>query len=106
MIESRADCLAGSLANAFAAAGITVCVPRFATLVGLFFGDTAPTDYVSACTTDEALYALFFHELLDRGIAIAPGAYEVMFPGLAHDDEVLTAISDAAHAAAAAVASR
>ncbi|MTB23950.1 MAG: aminotransferase class III-fold pyridoxal phosphate-dependent enzyme, partial [Actinobacteria bacterium] len=106
LIESRADCLAGSLANAFAAAGITVCVPRFATLVGLFFGDVAPTDYISACTTDEALYASFFHELLDRGVAIAPGAYEVMFPGLAHDDEVLTAISDAAYAAAAAVASR
>jgi hypothetical protein len=30
----------------------------------------------------------------------------VMFPGLAHNDEVLTAISDAAHAAAIAVASR
>jgi glutamate-1-semialdehyde 2,1-aminomutase len=106
LIESRADCLAGSFANAFAAAGIAVCVPRFASLVGLFFGETAPTDYVSACTTDEAMYAAFFHELLDGRVAIAPGAYEVMFPGLAHDDEVLTAISDAAFAAAAAVASR
>jgi glutamate-1-semialdehyde 2,1-aminomutase len=105
LIESRAECLAGAFVNAFGAAGISVCVPRFATLVGLFFGDTPPTDYVSACTTDEALYAKFFHELLDRGVAIAPGAYEVMFPGLAHNDEVLTAISDAAHAAAAAVAS-
>ena len=27
-----------------------------------------------------------FHALLDAGVAIAPGAYEVMFPGLAHDD--------------------
>ena len=106
LIESRAECLAGSLANAFGSAGVTVCVPRFASLVGLFFGATAPTDYVSARTTDEALYALFFHELLDRGVAIAPGAYEIMFPGLAHDDQVLTAISDAAHAAAVAVASR
>jgi glutamate-1-semialdehyde 2,1-aminomutase len=106
LIESRAECLAGAFVNAFGAAGISVCVPRFATLVGLFFGDTPPTDYVSACTTNEALYATFFHELLDRGVAIAPGAYEVMFPGLAHNDEVLTAISDAAHAAAAAVASR
>lgn len=105
LIESRAECLAGAFVNAFGAAGISVCVPRFATLVGLFFGDTPPTDYVSACTTDEALYAKFFHELLDHGVAIAPGAYEVMFPGLAHNDEVLAAISDAAHAAAAAVAS-
>jgi glutamate-1-semialdehyde 2,1-aminomutase len=52
------------------------------------------------------MYAAFFHELLDRSVAIAPGAYEVMFPGLAHDDDVLVAISDAVHAAASAVASR
>ena len=43
--------------------------------------------------------------MLDRGIATAPGAYEVMFPGLAHDDETLERIADAAHAAAAQVAS-
>jgi len=106
LIASRADFLAGSFANAFANAGIAVCVPRVATLVGLFFGDTAPTDYLSACTTDESLYAAFFHELLNRGVAIAPGAYEVMFPGLAHDDAVLVAISDAVHDAAVAVSAR
>ena len=106
VMESRAECLAGAFVNAFAAAGITACVPRFSTLVGLFFGPIAPTDYVSACTTDEAMYAAFFHELLDRGVAIAPGAYEVMFPGLAHDDDVLIAIADAAFAAAAAMAGR
>jgi glutamate-1-semialdehyde 2,1-aminomutase len=104
LITSRAECLAGALANAFAAAGITVQVPRFASLVGLFFGADAPTNYESACTTDEALYAAFFHALLERDIAIAPGAYEVMFPGLAHDDETLTAIADAAQAAALQVA--
>jgi glutamate-1-semialdehyde 2,1-aminomutase len=26
------------------------------------------------------------HGLLDRGVAVAPGAYEVMFPSLAHTD--------------------
>ena len=104
LITSRAECLAGAFANAFAAAGITVQVPRFASLVGLFFGADAPTNYESACTTDEALYAAFFHALLERDIAIAPGAYEVMFPGLAHDDATLTAIADAAHAAALRVA--
>ena len=105
LIESRAECLAGSFASAFAAAGLTVQVPRFASLIGLFLGADAPTDYESACTTDEALYADFFHAMLDRGIATAPGAYEVMFPGLAHDDETLERIADAAHAAAAQVAS-
>ena len=103
LIESRADCLAGTFANAFAAAGITAQVPRFSSLVGLFLGAEAPTNYESACTTDEALYAAFFHARLDRDVAIAPGAYEVMFPGLAHDDRTLEAIAEAVHAAAAQV---
>ncbi len=104
LIESRADCLAGALAVALAAAGITAVVPRWGTLVGLFLGATAPHDYDSACATDEALYARFFHALLDEHVAIAPGAYEVMFPGLAHDDASLTAIAEAAGRAAVVAA--
>ena len=46
-------------------------------------------------------YARFFHALLDRGVAIAPGAYEVLFPGLAHTDDVIDEIVAAADAAAA-----
>jgi glutamate-1-semialdehyde 2,1-aminomutase len=104
LIETRAECLAGAFANAFAAVGIDVKVPRFGTLIGLYFGDTTPTDYESACRTNETMYASFFHALLDRGVATAPGAYEVMFPGLAHDDGVLEAIADAAALAAVQVA--
>jgi glutamate-1-semialdehyde 2,1-aminomutase len=104
LMESRADCLAGAFASALAQAGITAQVPRWGTLVGLFLGPELPHDYDSARTTDEALYARFFHALLDEGVAIAPGAYEVMFPGLAHDDVVLSAIAEAAQRAAATVA--
>jgi len=105
LITSRADCLAGALATAFAAAGITAVVPRWGSLVGVHFGAVAPHDYTSACTTDETLYARFFHAMLDEHVAMAPGAYEVMFPGLAHDDTVLTAIAEAAARAAAVAAS-
>ena len=50
------------------------------------------------------IHAAFFHALLRRGVALAPGAYEVMFPGLAHDDSVMDRIVEAARAAAAEVA--
>ena len=33
----------------------------------------------------------FFHAMLRRGVALAPGPYEVLFPGLAHDEAVLAA---------------
>ena len=49
------------------------------------------------------MYAAFFHALLAPGVALAPGAYEVAFPGLAHDDAVIDAIVEAAGEAAADV---
>jgi glutamate-1-semialdehyde 2,1-aminomutase len=105
-LAQRADVLADSLADALAAAGIPAVVPRVASLVGLFMGSGAPLDYEAATTTDEAAYASFFHAMLDRGVALAPGAYEVMFPGTEHDDEVLAVVADAAGGAARAVADR
>ena len=48
-------------------------------------------------------YARFFHAMLRRGVALAPGAYEVMFPGMAHDDAVLARVVEAAGEAAAEV---
>lgn len=100
LLASRAERLSSTFTSAFESAGIVALAPRVSTLVGLFFGADAPTDYESACTTDESRYAAFFHAMLDRGVAIAPGAYEVLFCGLGHDDDVLLAIDAAAHAAA------
>ena len=65
---------------------------------------TAPVDYADARGTDEPAYAAFFHAMLDRGVALAPGAYEVLFPGLAHDDAVVSAIIERAGEAAASIA--
>jgi glutamate-1-semialdehyde 2,1-aminomutase len=42
--------------------------------------------------TGEELYARFFHAMLKRGVAMAPGAYEAMFVGLAHTDEIIDEI--------------
>jgi glutamate-1-semialdehyde 2,1-aminomutase len=103
-LTATAARLAGHLRAAFADAGIPAVVPQVASLVGLFFGADAPTDYVAARRTDTARYAAFFHAMLDRGVALAPGAYEVLFPGLAHTDEVVDEIGAAARQAAAAVA--
>ena len=103
-LAATAERLAGHLRDAFAAAGIAAVVPQEASLVGLFFGDEAPTDYPSAQRTDTARYAAFFHAMLDAGVALAPGAYEVMFPGLAHGPDVIDEVGAVARAAAAALA--
>jgi len=91
-LRDTAQRLGDGLAKAFAGAGLDVCVPVESTLVGLYFGSQPATDYVSARHTDEAAYARVFHTLLDHGVAIAPGAYEILFPGLTHDDTVVDEI--------------
>jgi glutamate-1-semialdehyde 2,1-aminomutase len=100
-LEARAQKLAAGLWAALAKAGVPAVVPQVGPLVGLFMGDSPPLDYDAAKTTDEKAYATFFHGLLSRGVALAPGAYEVMFPGLAHTDDVIDEVIGAADAAAA-----
>ena len=51
-------------------------------------------------------YAPFFAAMLERGVALAPGPYEAMFPGLAHLDAHLDAVVEAAAEAAAELAAR
>ncbi len=99
-LNAGATRLAAGLADAIAGAGLPLTVPVVGPLVGLHFSTVPAVDYDSAKATDERLYAAFFHALLDRGVALAPGAYEVAFPGLAHSgavlDEIVTAAADAA----------
>ncbi len=62
----------------------------------------APVDFAGAKRTDEAAYARFFHAMLAEGVAMAPGAYEALFVGLAHTDDVLDEIAEATLRAAKA----
>jgi glutamate-1-semialdehyde 2,1-aminomutase len=103
-LHAGAARLADGLAKAFADAGIDVVVPRVGSLVGLHLGAAAPRTYDDAKTTDVDRYRRFFHAMLRRGVAMAPGAYEVLFPGLAHTDGVIDDIVARATEAAAEVA--
>jgi len=103
-LAGRVACFAAGLTDAFAAAGLHWQVPVVGTLSGIFTGPQAPTDYAGAMSCDEQGYARFFHAMLSRGVALAPGAYEVMFCGLAHTDALLDRVIEAAGLAAVDVA--
>ncbi len=104
-LMARARHLAALLGAACDAAGFPAQFPVVGTLVGMVCGDVPlPTDFAGAKRTDEAAYARFFHAMLANGVAMAPGAYEALFVGLAHTDDVLERIGEAAHAAARAAA--
>jgi len=102
-LAARARRLSALLHDACGAAGITVQFPVVGTLVGVFFGNTVPTNFDEAKKTEEKTYARFFHAMLDQGVAMAPGAYEALFVGLGHTDEVLTRLADAVNIAALSI---
>ena len=105
-LRARAACLGSMLMSAFESAGLQAAFPVVGTLVGMYFGSTeGPIDFDGARRTDERLYARFFHAMLERGVALAPGAYEALFVGCAHDGDALAAIGDAAAEAARVAAS-
>jgi glutamate-1-semialdehyde 2,1-aminomutase len=83
-LTSRVSRFASGLASAM---GSAVQVPVAGPLVGVFFGPEAVTDYQGATrSATTGRYPVLMHGLLDRGVAIAPGPYEVLFPSLAHSD--------------------
>ena len=108
-LGARAATFAANLTAAIAAGGLAVKVPVVGPLVGLFLSPSgpigSPVDYVSAhALASNGVYPRFFHAMLRRGVALAPGAYEVMFPGLSHGDDVLDRVVAAAGESSAEVA--
>jgi glutamate-1-semialdehyde 2,1-aminomutase len=104
-LMARARHLASMMRDACASAGFPAQFPVVGTLIGMYCGDgDAPTDFAEAKTTDEAAYARFFHAMLAEGVAMAPGAYEALFVGWAHTDDVLDRIAEATSRAAVVAA--
>jgi glutamate-1-semialdehyde 2,1-aminomutase len=107
-LTATATRLADGLRSAFADAGVPAVVPQVGPLLGVFFGPPgageveAPVDFATAAgLVAVGRYAAWFHGMLDRGVALAPGPYEVLFPSLAHTDADVEATIAAAREVAA-----
>jgi glutamate-1-semialdehyde 2,1-aminomutase len=100
MLEGRAEELARLLPPVLAEAGAPVQMPRVGTMVGLFFADAPVIDYEAAkAAAAKGIYARFFNAMLERGVALAPSAYEILFPSLAHTWDDIERTVDLASAA-------
>ena len=99
-----AESLAAGMTEAFGSAGLQAVVPRVGPLVGVFFGVDLPQEFDGAdVLARNGMYPRVFHELLARGVALAPGPYEVLFPSLAHSADDIAFTIEACAAAARAV---
>jgi glutamate-1-semialdehyde 2,1-aminomutase len=86
---ARLDELGRQLRDATLAAcrakGLPVQVPQCGSMFSIFFTDTPVRDYATALKSDAKLFARFFRACLERGVYLAPSAYEAGFLSTAHD---------------------
>jgi len=97
VLAARASTAGRLLRESLEGAGLTVQVPVVSSLLGLFFAERPVVDYEGArAAASSGMYAAFFREMLARGVALAPGPYEIAFPSLAHTDADLARTGEVA----------
>lgn len=76
-------------------------VQRVGSMLTPFFTEDSVTDFDLARSSDSKAYARFFHRLLEGGVYAPPSQYEALFISLAHSEDDVEVIVDAARKALA-----
>jgi glutamate-1-semialdehyde 2,1-aminomutase len=95
-LERKGARLEAGLRAAVESAGIEAYLTRVGSMACMFFTRGPVTDWTSAATSDTERYARYFKGMLERGITLAPSQFEATFVGLAHSDDDIDAMTDAA----------
>ena len=103
-VEATAKTLVAGLAAEAKKAGVVFSAQSIGSMFGLYFRATPPTSFAEVMQCDQQRFNRFFHEILARGIYLAPSAYEAGFVSAAHGAAEVEATLAAARAAFAAVA--
>jgi Glutamate-1-semialdehyde aminotransferase len=64
--------------------GVTFSAASVGSMFGIYFRATPPTSYAEVMQSDKEAFNRFFHAMLERGIYLAPSAYEAGFVSAAH----------------------
>lgn len=89
-LEKHTRLLAEGLETCALQSGVAVRVNHVCGMVGLFFTDQKSVrNYSDVKACDSEMYARFFHAMLERGIYLAPSAFETMFVSAAHGETTL-----------------
>jgi glutamate-1-semialdehyde 2,1-aminomutase len=79
--------------------GDRLCFQRVGSMFCLYFTPGPVRNGADAARSDGDRFAIWFHELIERGVAIAPSGFEAGFLSTAHTDEDVDHFVSAAHEA-------
>jgi glutamate-1-semialdehyde 2,1-aminomutase len=95
-IEAATRGLVEGLAAEAKRAGVTFASQSAGSMFGIYFRDSPPTRFAEVMQCDAARFSRFFRAMLERGVYLAPSAYEAGFVSAAHDAGIIEATLAAA----------
>jgi glutamate-1-semialdehyde 2,1-aminomutase len=103
-LAAASNALCDGLEAAARAAGVPFTTTRVGGMFGMFFTDQQVDTYAQAVACDIGAFNTFFHAMLERGVFLAPSAFEAGFMSSAHDEAVIAQTIAAAREAFQVVA--
>ena len=103
-LGARTQRFAAGMMAAARDAGVSFCADAVGGMFGIYFSTTVPGSFAQMMAGDRERFNRFFHAMLDRGVYLAPAAFEAGFVSIAHDEAVIDASLAAARESFAAVA--
>ncbi len=94
-LERKSKFISQAVADAAKRKGVALQSPMAASLFSFFFNGEKVENYETAIRSDAKLYAKFFKGCLDRGVYVAPSAFEVCFMSASHTDSDLEKAAEA-----------
>ncbi len=85
-LSARATRLCAGLTAVAGEAGETFCATSLGGMFGIFFAASPPNSYADVMRSDRERFNRFFHAMLERGVYLAPSAFEAGFVSIMHTD--------------------
>jgi glutamate-1-semialdehyde 2,1-aminomutase len=90
-VEATTRSLVEGLVAEAREAGVTFSAQSIGSMFGVYFRAAPPTSFAEVMQCDKERFNRFFHEMLKRGIYLAPSAYEAGFVSAAHGAQEIQA---------------
>ncbi len=88
-LEKKSSYLESGFKENLKKIGKNYAMNRTGSMMCMFFVEEDVTDFKSAFKSNTKLYGKYFHEMLKRGIYLAPAQFEALFVSAAHTEEEL-----------------
>lgn len=98
-LEAKCARLAAGIQRVIDERALPIRQNRVGSMATLFFTKTPVKDYSTALTADREKFGLFFREMLERGIYLAPSQFEAGFVSSAHSEADIDRTVEAAREA-------